>query len=185
MSSRRTLLCIVPIFSYVTPKGTLNRGKQKGSCARFCILFRSRVRTTIFSAFTVAYGSLIVTSNLLKVNLTIYSTTRKNRPQSSRATRTASVSISSLRDFDDTATPPHLYLSIQIFVPGCHNYEVPVTLDFCRCRLSQQTSCRQTGPIKYACESCMDITRHILCLAPWIFGTHVAIPRFERPCEAR
>jgi hypothetical protein len=26
---------------------------------------------------------------------------------------------------------------------------------------------------------------HILCLALWIFGTHVAIPGFERPCEAR
>ena len=41
--NKKPLLCIVPIFSYVTPKGTLNGGKQKGSCARFCILFRSRV----------------------------------------------------------------------------------------------------------------------------------------------
>ena len=37
-------------------------------------------RTTIFSAFTAACGRLIVTSNLLKVNLTIYSTTRKKGP---------------------------------------------------------------------------------------------------------
>ena len=26
---------------------------------------------------------------------------------------------------------------------------------------------------------------HILCLALWIIGMHVAIPGFERPCEAR
>ena len=29
------------------------------------------------------------------------------------------------------------------------------------------------------------VARHILCLALWIIGTHVAIPGFERPCEAR
>jgi len=27
--------------------------------------------------------------------------------------------------------------------------------------------------------------RHILCLALWLIGTHMAIPEFERPCEAR
>ena len=31
MSSRRTLLCIIPIFLYITPKGTLNRGKTEAN----------------------------------------------------------------------------------------------------------------------------------------------------------
>ena len=92
----------------------------------------------------------------------------------------ASVSISSLRDFDDTATPPHLYLSIQIFVPGCHNYEVP-DLGFLPMPTFATDKLSPNGTNKIG----MDITRHILCLAPWIFGTHVPIPRFERPCEAR
>ena len=85
----KALLCIVPIFLYVTPKGTMNRGKQEGSCARFCILFRSWVliqcgfRTTIFSDVT-CYSCLRETDNvasnlLVKANLTIYATTREKK----------------------------------------------------------------------------------------------------------
>ena len=29
------------------------------------------------------------------------------------------------------------------------------------------------------------VAHHILCLVLWIIGMHVAIPGFERPCEAR
>ena len=78
--NKKPLLCIVPIFSYVTPKGTLNRGKHKGSCARFCILFRSRV-VWLQNNYLLCFYSCLrepdMTSNLLKVHLTIYSTTRK------------------------------------------------------------------------------------------------------------
>ena len=37
------LLCIVPIFSYVTPKGTLCEGGTMEQSSEFCFLLNSRV----------------------------------------------------------------------------------------------------------------------------------------------
>jgi hypothetical protein len=64
----KALLCIVPIFSYVTPKGTLNGGKQEGLCARFAFcsgcgfLFNvvSEQLSSLMLHVTAAYRKLIM-----------------------------------------------------------------------------------------------------------------------------
>ena len=97
--NKKPLLCIVPIFSYVTPKGTLNRGKQKGSCARFCILFRSRVVWLQNNYLLCFYSCLREPDSDFqctqsKLDHIFHNQKEKKRPQSSRATTwTAWVSI--------------------------------------------------------------------------------------------